>query len=338
MRNYLFFVLILAGSLLTSKNVYCKGLTNPYEFTIDYRLKSYLPENASIRFLIISNRDFHPSQDYYYDRGLSKEGKRYFFIVSQTKDSTYLTSYNSIESAFSVFNDDKPFLVFVNGHGKNFEHSIYRGIELSERYNLNMIIFDWPTEYYALRKTAHNAKRVTANFALSINELNEVFEKRDIKSNVSVMFHSMGNLIARNMVTKDYLDNIPEDIFQNLILNAAAVRQRNHWKWVDQLDIQERIYIVSNRNDLPLKGVKLLRLTTPLGAKYSGKLSERAEYINFSEIADKEHNIFLGKTEVEKKHPNVFTFYQTLFNGSEVDVRNRNEFVEISNESGYFIL
>lgn len=338
MRGNLLYLILFAGSMLISEDVFSKGFTNPYEFTIDYQMTSSLPENAAIRFLIISNRDFAPDKNYEYERGVSKDGNRYFFIVSRTNDSTYLTSYNSIESAFSVFNDDKPFLVFVNGHGKNFEHSISRGFELSERYNLNMIIFDWPTEYYALRKTARNAKRVTANFALSIDELNDVFEKRNINSNISVIFHSMGNHIARNMVRKDYLDELPEDIFQNLILNAAAVRQRNHRKWVDKLDIQDHIYIVSNRNDLPLKGVKLLRLTTPLGAKYSGKLSEKAEYINFSEIADKEHNIFLGKTEVEKNHPSVYNFYQALFNGTEVDLQNRKEFAEISNGSGYFIL
>lgn len=199
-------------------------------------------------------------------------------------------------------------------------------------------MFDWPTEYYALRKTARNARKVTPNFALSVSELNKAFAKQNMNSNISVMFHSMGNLIVRNIVNKGYLDDLPENIFENLIINAAAVKQRNHTKWVDKLDIQNRIYIVSNRDDLPLKGVMLLRLTTPLGAKYKGSLSKKAHYVNFSEIAGREHNIFLGKTPVEENHPSVFYFYFSLFNGKEVDLTNRNYFAEINDGVEYFIL
>jgi hypothetical protein len=199
-------------------------------------------------------------------------------------------------------------------------------------------MFDWPTEYYALRKTARNARKVTPNFALSVNELSEIFVKRKINSNLSIIFHSMGNHIARNIVRKDYLDDLPENVFKNVILNAAAVKQRNHRKWVDKLDIQDRIYIVSNRDDLPLKGVMILRMSTPLGAKYTGTLSEKANYINFSGIAGRDHNLFLGRTQAEEQYPDIYDFYFSLFNGQEIDLNDHYEFVDVTNGSRYSIL
>jgi esterase/lipase superfamily enzyme len=315
-----------------------KGFSNPYEFTLDYSLTSEIPKNANLHVLIISSRDFNVEQGYTYERGVAKNGERQIFIVSRVIDSTYVTVYPDILSALSVFNDDKPFLIFVNGHGKNFEQAIARGFDLSDRYNLNMIMFDWPTEYFALRKTAHNARKVTKNFAITVTELDEAFSKLDLKSNKSVIFHSMGNLIARNIVRKDYLDSMPENIFQNIILNAAAVNQRNHKEWVNQLDLQDRIYIISNRDDLPLKGVKILRLTTPLGSEIKDSFSDKAKYIDFSEIAGREHNLFLGRTQVEKNHPNVYDFYFSLFNGQEVDLTNPDDFAEIPSGNRYKIL
>lgn len=329
---------LITGLILISGNVLSKGFTNPYEFTLEYQITNTPPKSASQHVLIISNREFLSENNIAYARGVSKNRERFFFIVSKVKDSTYITSYNSIESALSVFSDNKSFLVFVNGHGKNFEQITARGFDLGERYNINMIMFDWPTEYYALRKTARNARKVTPNFAYTVNELNAAFNTLQLNSKISIIFHSMGNHIARNIVKKGFLNEMPTNVFQNLILNAAAVKQRNHKEWVDKLHIQNRTYIVSNRDDLPLKGVKLLRLTTPLGAEYKGILSQEAHYINFSEIADREHNIFLGKTQVEENHPNVYNFYFDLFNGEELDLTNPDEFAEINNGLGYFIL
>jgi esterase/lipase superfamily enzyme len=336
--NKLIHSILLTVLILISAEVLSKGFTNPYEFTLDYQITNTLPEDASQYVLIISNREFLPDENFAYERNVSKNRARFFFIASQVNNSTYLTSYNSIDSALSVFSDNKSFLVFVNGHGKNFEQTIVRGFDLGERYNVNMIMFDWPTEYYALRKTARNAREVTENFALSVKELNDAFDEREMNSNISVIFHSMGNLIARNIVKKGFVEELPENVFQNLILNAAAVKQRNHREWVDQLHIQNRIYIVSNREDLPLKGVKLLRLTVPLGSEYKGQLSENAQYIDFSEIAGREHNLFLGKTQAEKNHPNIYSFYLSLFRGDEIDLSNPEEFADNNRGQGFIIL
>lgn len=324
--------------ILLSINVSSKKFNNPYEFTMEYHIVNMLPENATQRVLIVSNREFIPQDNYSYERKVSESGLRFFFIVSQIGDSTFISSYSSLESALKIFSNNKSFLLFVNGHGKNFEQTISRGFELSDRYDVNMIMFDWPTEYYALRKTVRNAKKVTQNFVLTVHELNESLIKWKVEPSISVMFHSMGNHIARNMVREGYADQLSDNIFQNLILNAAAVNQRNHREWVDNLNIQKRIYIVSSEDDLPLKGVKILRLTTPLGSKSKGNPSPKAYYINFSAIADKEHNIFIGKTQVESNHPAVFNFYSSLFTGEEIDLTNSNEFAEIDNGYGYYIL
>ncbi len=110
-------------------------------------------------------------------------------------------------------------------------------------------------------------------------------------------------------------DHISEGFFNNLILNAPAVKQKHHAEWVNQLNIQKKIYIVSNRNDLPLKGAMILRLAKQLGSVYDEPLSRNAYYVDFSSIADKEHNIFPGRTDLEKDNPNITAFYNALFQG-----------------------
>ena len=39
--------LLIAGIILFSLNVYGKGFTNPYEFTLDYNIATTPPENAT---------------------------------------------------------------------------------------------------------------------------------------------------------------------------------------------------------------------------------------------------------------------------------------------------
>jgi len=281
-----------------------------------------VPDNATYNILVISNRYFDAEDNYTYARYVHPQKKMFFFVVSLTADSSYITAYNSQEEAMRVFPTDRNFLVFVNGHGKNFGQIIGRGFEIAIRYHVNMIMFDWPTDYYALRKTARNARKVTENFTTTIRDLEPILKKDFPASNVSVIFHSMGNHIARRLVQKEYIDFISEGFFNNLILNAPAVKQKHHSEWVNQLNIQKRIYIVTNKNDRPLKGVMILRLARQLGSVYDEPLARNAYYVDFSNIANKEHNIFLGRTDLEKKYPNIAVFYNTLFQGHEPMLTN----------------
>ncbi|MBN1599211.1 MAG: alpha/beta hydrolase [Bacteroidales bacterium] len=328
---FLTLIVLLTGTIHAGKPDIFSACFREYTFV------DKIPAQAEKNILIISNRHFEPEDDYLYLRQVHITRKMFYFIASRIGDSAYITPYSSMESALEKLSPNKNFLVFVNGHGKSFRQIIDRGFQIGDRYNVNMVMFDWPTDYFALRKTARNARKVTKNFVQSMSDFHILQQTHFPDASVSLMFHSMGNHIARNMVKNDLEDIIPEQYFDNLILNAAAVPQRNHAEWVEQLNIQKRIYIVSNKGDRPLRGVKILRLTKPLGSEYDAHLAKNAEYISFNDIATIEHNIFLGRTEVEKNHPNVYNFYLTLFQGKELFTSDNEMFDKKEGELVYLI-
>jgi hypothetical protein len=311
---------------------------NIYKNLENIKVADKIPSDAIQRILIVSNRYFEPGNEFTYARYVHPKKQMFWFVVSMTTDSSYITSYNSLEDAMQVFPEDRNFLIFVNGHGKNFGQVIGRGFEIGTRYNVNMIMFDWPTDYYALRKTVRNARKVTENFAITVRDMEPILNTDFPNSNFSVIFHSMGNHIARHLVRKEYIEDIPEKFFNNLILNAAAVKEKNHAEWVGKLNIQYRLYIVSNDMDLPLKGASILRMSKQLGLGYKAPLAENAYYVDFSNIADKEHNMFLGRTSVENENPNILIFYNTLFQGFEPKLTNDRSFLAGKNKIDFFFL
>ena len=311
---------------------------NIYKNLEEINVAEEVPSDAICKILIASTRRFWPNSDLTYARQVDPHKKMFWFVASMTADSSYITSFKNLEEAMQVFPKDRNFLIFVNGHGKNFGQVMGRGFEIGTRYNVNMIMFDWPTDYYALRKTAHNARKVTENFALTIQSLEPIVNSEFPNSNVSVIFHSMGNHIARQLVRKDYTEYISENFFNNLILNAAAVKEKNHDKWVEKLNIQDRLYIVSNDMDFPLKGASLLRMSKQLGLGYKAPLAENAYYIDFSKIADKEHNLFLGRTNAEEENPNILIFFNTLFQGSAPNLSDTQTFLAGKNKFNFFFL
>ena len=147
----------------------------------------------------------------------------------------------------------------------------------------------------------------------------------------------MGNEIASELIKQDQADKIPEYFFDNLILNAAAVKQKDHAQWVNKLNIQNRVYIISNKDDFPLKGAAIMRMTKLLGSEYEEPLAKNAQYVNLSYVAGKEHNVFLGRTELERKNPEIPELYNTLFQGEEPTFENFKSFAISGNNNEYFV-
>ena len=128
------------------------------------------------------------------------------------------------------------------------------------------------------------------------------------------------------MVQNKLLNYIPEGLFSNFILNAAAVNQYQHQKWLEKLNIQERIYVTINNDDFTLHGAMILRASKQLGLGYRGSTAMNAHYVNFSDVATREHNLFLGKSATEKNNPYIYLFYKQAFHGSAVSFNENTGF------------
>jgi hypothetical protein len=293
------------------------------------RYVEMLPPLAENKTLIISSRYFKPEEHYVLKRGLHPRYDMFLFIAGTIGDSAFIMPLKNMDEAAGYLPANRDFLVYVDGHGKTFDQILERGFDLSGRFDINMVMFDWPSDYLALRKTAYAAEDVTGNFVMAMRQLDLLHARYYKTSAVSAFFHSMGNNILKNATTIQLLKYMPENLFSNLILNAAAVRQKDHAKWVEKLHLQKRIYITINSNDRTLQGAKLLRIAHQLGLGTKGSNAKNAHYVNFSSIATTEHNLFLGKSRAEKSNQNIFGFYEQALHGKEVN---------FSNETAYQIL
>jgi hypothetical protein len=182
----------------------------------------------------------------------------------------------------------------------------------------------------SLKETINASDEVAANFVIAMNKLNALHENNYQSSSVSAIFHSMGNYIIKNITNRHLLKYMPKNLFSNIILNAAAVKQENHANWVEKLTIQKRIYITFNNEDKTLKGAKLLRFANQLGLGYKGRKAVNAQYVNFSKVASTEHNLFLGKTASEKNNRYIYSFYDQAVHGKEVNFNNENAYQILS--------
>lgn len=146
----------------------------------------------------------------------------------------------------------------------------------------------------------------------------------------------MGNRILKNISSTYLLEKMPRNLFDNIIINAAAVKQQNHTHWVEKLNIQKRIFITSNNMDFNLKGAAIIRLAEQLGIR-NKQYARNAFYVNFSDFATSEHNLFLGRSQLEKTKPQIFRFYDLAFHGKQVSMTENAGFQILSPSDKSFL-
>jgi pimeloyl-ACP methyl ester carboxylesterase len=303
----------------------------------NYRFVTKIPENHSTQIVIISNRFFNQKQDSILEKGVDPGRKMSYFVASLENDSIYIIPFKKMDDVLKTFFKNRDFLIFVNGYGKNFGQNLFRGLEIDNRYNLNVIIFDWPSDYKPVRKSAYFAKKVTGNLVHLIDTFNLIHKECFKGTTATLIFHSMGNHIARNMATKLPATAINHHIFDNVVLNAAGVTQFHHAKWVEKLKMQDRVYINSNKGDKTLKLLELARLSTQLGLKAKKPLADNAIYVDFSLIAGEDHNYFIGRSIVEKVDPGVYNYFNAVFHGKQVNLNDTLTFRPKEKGLGFYI-
>ncbi len=314
------FIIVLAGLLLPALSVtVSSNFFNDYlkdRYTV--KIVSDMPQGIKSQIIVISSRNFRADVEFGIKRGLDPRYRLSNFIAGLRNDTAYIIPVDRFEKIKDYLSPEKDILVLVDGHGKTFGHSMERGFELTERFTINMIVFDWPTDYLALRKTVYNSADASVSFVKAMKKLDALKKEDFPNSAVSVIFHSMGNRILKEIACSPLLQKMPGHLFSNLIINAAAVKQHNHKKWVEKLDIQKRIYITMNEKDFNLRGAAMLRMSKQLGMTNKNRSAKNAYYVNFSQLSTIEHNLFLGRSSLEKTNPELQQFYDHAFHGREV--------------------
>ena len=132
-------------------------------------------------------------------------------------------------------------------------------------------------------------------------------------------------------------------LFDNVIINAAAVEQKNHTKWVEQLQFQKNIFINSNRRDFNLNG---LRISTKhgkqLGQKVTHPFASNAVYFDFTKSVGfriptgPSHTYFIGK--IPERNKNICLIYSEMLHGHMPDLADETRFTKRRKSSGDLIV
>jgi len=259
---------------------------------------------------------------------------------------------NGMEQFNELLNCNNDWLIFVHGDGKTAMDAVARGLEIQNLYHVKIIVFSWPSRMEKGNGLS-NFKNSQKNIELSASKFKEMLlliqelkQSRDLHgkmNNVSLFMHSLGNYYMERVVKDSLLSGLHVDLFDNLIINAAAVNQKGHAEWVDHLNIQKRIYITSNKQDFNLNGLRVFtKARKQLGERLKLPLSEKAKYVNFTKAIrflfppQSTHTYFIGRITNESE--NIKQIYFNLFHGEKINLKDTTSFIQRRDGLGYDVL
>jgi hypothetical protein len=269
-----------------------------------------------------------------------------YLKVTYSNDGYYSDSYGSLDE---LLNNPAPYhdwAIWVHGDGQSFLLSMKRGLEIQHLHKVNLIVFAWPTKAPDIGPVG-NFKNSMQNVKLSAPFLGEICrELKDYRArpgnsmtneNLSIFFHSLGNNLLENTIEGPYLKDINRDLFDNLVINAAAVDSKDHNEWVEKLEMQKRICIINNGGDKNLRGLRILTsYGLQLGERPLPPLAGNAVYVDFTDAvgnrysAGATHSFYYDK--VTELSSNIREFYTQIFHGEQVIFKDPYRFVASDNE------
>lgn len=272
--------------------------------------------------LIVTNRAFTPDNEntIFFPNSLAEYRKVTYLQVACTGNSWLVRPIDSFEEGMKCIDKGNDMLLFVHGHGKTFPLSLPRAWRIKKRYDVSLILFDWPAKHSNFNKSLARVRRCGENFynlLLNLKEYRESSMAED--QHLSLMAHSLGNYYLTHFVVNGSWQYLNEPFIDNIIFNAAAVRTKEHGEVISRLTISDNKYVVLNKYDKVLRGAHLLTSGKMLGNLVIEPHASNTEYIHFTDIAGLEHTYFAGYHRFEDENETVFKFYNTIIHGGKPD-------------------
>ncbi len=229
-------------------------------------------------------------------------------------------------------------LLFVHGDGANINELVPLMSQVPDLYDVNVILFAWPAQEIKgitgirnYHKAKENAAFVFDSFVHTLRHIQNC--DSIAQGNVTLMFHSLGNLFAKQYAHY-IVNNLDECVlFDNIILNAPAVVCEDHELWADvlSLKVKKGVYLNFNRNDRILKSVDtFLEHQSLLGRDVTAPYARKITYTDFSDVLkdassyNDSHTYFIDV--IPARNPGVMSYYRAVINGFDPDLGNRNIF------------
>lgn len=199
-----------------------------------------------------------------------------------------------------VFATGKPLVLYVHGRGnepkKTWEDRVLEKLEAD--YGVKVIMFNWDSRAPVLNpfhrpvKEAHESAPQLQEVIRKLAKYRETHpESRSI--NVSLLVHSMGNLVLRKAMEDFDLPQVDGALFTNILMTGSDEDAEDHNFWIEKLSARETILVTINRND------RILRISnhpdgkTPLGLNPKLPLATNAYYLDTTGLVGKVHQLFI---------------------------------------------
>ena len=254
-----------------------------------------------------------------------------------TKDEFILRQPAQTAEIMDQFQKEAPeknIIIYVHGRGRAIDEKWETIKVLEDKYNAKMIMFHW-------QSWSSMTSRPTDKATEAIDELAEVFKQiKEYKEanpeifrtkKISLLTHSMGNIVLQDYVEKHYKhdlnDSAGRPLFNTWVSVGADVGLTNHKDWVAAIDFAEKKYITMNDGDIVLRASYMLDLKTfkpqyyKLGlgfrdlhlrkktiAKYT---SPDTTYIDLSKSLSREHRYFDSETVL------MYKVFNPILNGED---------------------
>lgn len=286
--------------------------------------------------VVISNRIMQKDSMRFMSQKRDERMLHYFFVYTKG-GKWHIYETKDIEEAISYMPDkNKDWLTYVEGMGKLFTSDLERGITVTGMYGVNVIMFDYPSISAAYGKglgnyffSVRNSKTAYKDFTVAFADIKSLRDHHKMGTgHISMLFHSMGNNVIREIVRHEKLFVINDEVWvNNIILNAPCVPQAGHRRWIDKIKFAERIYVHYNPKDYTLGGAYLVSKRNQLGMKINRQTSKHVEYINFHTLVAKEHSYFLSLPRRSPAKPEAIRHYRIVLHGNAADLDNMNAYI-----------
>ncbi len=248
-----------------------------------------------------------------------------FFCVSRKDSNEIVVSRISKSSMLNDYGQrqKKNILFYIHGYGKSIEQVYDRSVAIEEAYNVHVVFLWWPSLMPNGRKaTLKQAHSIIKNNILDFSTFLAL--QYDLKRvcpsvNYSLFAHSLGNYFFEVFPDQPFY-NGPIADFSNIILNNAAVNDKNHSEWLSKLADHQDLYVISNKRDFILRGLQLFTSSKrPLGIRVKHKKLLQINYIDMTDVigfrfpTHSTHSYFTG--DILQKKQVVFDMYKAIING-----------------------
>lgn len=296
----------------------------------------YVPTNEDTAIVFVSVRNYFPGKVEFMGYELDSALTLRYFTIYFNKNKWICVPKQNLEEAFLGISKNKDIVMYGEGMGKEFPGDVDRATRLTRIYNVTTLMFDWPTyrpnlsggkNYKKARIQSTEVSKVLCNLFTELEKLKPAIKNDAV--NLTLLLHSLGNRLIKEAVMNNFISTKTK-LFDNIVLNAACVKMRRHRKWLEKLNIQDKIYLTRNNKDRTLLLAKLAGFTEQLGRRSAIRKAKNAIYLNFSPVLEKEHNYFL-MTNVLARHPDLKTIYSDIFHGKTINFNDEKRFINQRN-------